>query len=217
MGSGGKKNKTNDTVGTVRIGGRVASTTRTGSGGQSTTINFTPNQQSAYNTADQGLADATGLVRGALAVSPEEQEAYTQALFQPVAGQIRDNYGQARTRAYDRFATIGGLNSVGFNRFNNNVIDTNENRALSDARYQAEIGGYSLPGIKLNPIQQALGIYQGVQGGLINQALGLSDRATQGSLNGLQLQQQSQQGGSNTGSYIASGAGLAASLLPLLL
>lgn len=178
--SDGNNKTTKSSSGSFSIGGQKLATSTLGPNGYSTSINLNPDQQKTWNTSNAGIADALARVGPALATTPEERAVYRDQLYQPQADSITSNFNTARDRAYGRFANIGGLNSLGFNRYNENVLTKNENKALSDAFNRAELQSYQLPGMILSPIQQALSLYQGSQNNIFNQALALSGQTMQG-------------------------------------
>lgn len=181
MSDGNKPTRTTkNSSGSLSIGGNKLATSSLGPNGYSTKVNFDPNQQKIWDTSNKGIADLLGNIGGIVSTDPAKRESYRDQLYQPLADEITTNYDTARDRAYSRFASIGGLNSLGFNRYNNNMIDKNENKALSQAFNSADLQSYQLPSMLLSPIQQALGIYSGSQGQLYNQAMGAVGPTMQG-------------------------------------
>ncbi len=168
MGSGGSNSSSKSTSGTVTLGGVPLSTSTYKNGKYSTNISLNPAQQSTWDASTQGVADLMPSISSALAVTPEQRATYADQLYSPVAQSITDNYNLARNNTYSRFANIGGLNSLGFNRYNSDVLTKNENIALQNARTQAELNSYQLPSLLLNPIAQALNMYQSAQSGVLN-------------------------------------------------
>lgn len=178
MSDGNKTTK--NSSGSFSIGGNKLASSTLGPNGYSTKVSFSPDQQRTWDTSNKGIADLLSGVSGIVSTDPAKREAYRDQLYQPLADEIKTNFGTARDRAYSRFASIGGLNSLGFNRYNNNMIDKNENKALSQAFNSSDLQSYSLPSLLLSPIQQALGLYSGAQGQLYNQAMGAVTPAMQG-------------------------------------
>lgn len=181
MSDGNNKTKTTkNSSGTVSIGGQRLASSTLGPNGYSTSINLNPDQQRTWDTSNSGIANIMSGIGNALATTPEKRAEYRDQLYQPIADSIKSNFNTARDQAYARFANIGGLNSLGFNRYNDNILSKNENKALSDAFGQANLQSYQLPSLLLSPMAQALTMYQGSQNNIFNQALGLAGLSSQG-------------------------------------
>lgn len=178
--SDGNNKTTKSSSGSFSIGGQQLATSNLGPDGYSTSINLNPDQQSTWDTANKGISTALSQVASAANVSPEQRATYRDQLYSPAQQNITSNFNTARDQAYSRFGNIGGLNSLGFNRYNNNVLTKNENTALSNAYNQADLQSYDLSSKLLQPISQALSLYQGSQNNIFNQALGLAGQTTQG-------------------------------------
>ncbi|MBK8184194.1 MAG: hypothetical protein IPK63_15695 [Candidatus Competibacteraceae bacterium] len=210
MGSGGSNSSSKSTSGTVSLGGVPLSTTTYKNGKYSTNISLNPAQKSTWDASTQGVADLMPSISSALAVTPEQRATYADQLYSPVAQSITDNYNLARNNTYSRFANIGGLNSLGFNRYNSDVLTKNENIALQNARTQAELNSYQLPSLLLNPIAQALNMYQSAQSGVLNPAEWAA--GTSGSLS-----QQAYQNYQNDLNYAGSSGGVSSWAVPAAL
>lgn len=178
MSDGNKTTK--NSSGSFSIGGNKLASSTLGKNGYSTTVNFNPDQQRTWDTSNKGIADLLAGISGVVSTDPAKRESFRSQLYEPLAEDIRGNFDTARDKAYARFSNLGGLNSLGFNRYNNNIIDKNENKALSQAFNSADLQSYQLPSMLLSPIQQALSLYSGAQGQLYNQAMGATGPAMQG-------------------------------------
>lgn len=180
MGGQSGASKLGSSSGSYSIGGNTLSSSRLGKNGQVTKVNLDPNTQAALDAANAGVNNTTGMISGALATTPEEQAAYAQQLYAPVANTINTAYDQAGQQATDKFNAQGGLNSVGFNRYQNNTITKNRVNTLANAQDTANTESYNLASQKLQPILQALSAYQGVGNNIYNQATGFAGQSTSG-------------------------------------
>jgi len=171
---------TKGSSGAFMVNGQKLATSNLDRNGQVTSINFNGPQKQIWNTAQKGIADVLGSIGSALAMTPERRSQFSSQLFQPVADTIRDAYGTQRDMAYSRFANLGGLNSLGFNRYNADVIGKNEAKALASAASEADLKSYGLPSLLLQPISQALSLYSGAQNNLFGLATNSAQFANAG-------------------------------------
>jgi len=182
MGSSGTPATVKSSTGTFSVGGQPLATSTLGKNGYSTNINLSPDQQSTWDTSNAGTANTLGSISSILgtAQDPNNIAKYTQQLYGPQAQQITQNYNTAKDAAYSRFGSMGGLNSAGFNRYNDNILTRNENQDLASAYNTASTQAYQLPNIMLQPIQTALSLYGGAQSNLFNQALASAGQSSTG-------------------------------------
>ncbi len=178
-------------------GSNVATTSMDKKRNFSTTVNPNSQDYQTYTAAGSGLTGLLGKLSTAMDVSPEARDKYTQDLFNPVAGQINSEYDRQVDQSVNRFGAMGGLNSLGFNRFVTDRIEKNRARALSDAMSGASVAAYDLPGKITQPIINAIGVNDAVQGNAFNRVMAAVNPAFQGyqvvQNNALQQQQVDQQ------------------------
>jgi hypothetical protein len=190
MGGKSGSDKLGTGSGSLYLNGQALSTSKVGKNGQSTSINLDPNLSSALNTANAGLANTINLIGSNMGATDAERNSYAQELYQPVANTINTNYDQQASTATGKFNSQGGLNSVGFNRYQLGTVEKNRSQALQNAMDSANVESYGLASEKLQPILQALQAYQGTGNNIVNQALqlaGVSNQGQQQSLNYNQL------------------------------
>jgi hypothetical protein len=190
MGGTNGSDKLGKGSGSFYLNGQPLSSSTVGKNRQSTSVTLDPNLSSALTASNAGLANTVNLIGQNLGTTDAERNAYTQELYKPVASQINTTYDNAQNTATQRFNAQGGLNSVGFNRFQLGTVEKGRNQALQNAMDSANVESYGLASQKLQPILQALQAYQGTGNNIMSQALsaaGLSNQGQQQSLNYNQL------------------------------
>jgi len=180
MSDGGSANRTTkNSTGTISMNGTQLATSALGPNGYSTNINLSPDQRNTWNSANSGISSLMNSIGSIANTSPQQHQTYTNELYQPQANQIQSNYTQSKDQAYAQAANLGGLNSLGFNRYNSNILDKNENTALQNAYDTADMQAYQVPNMQISTITSALNDYMGAQNQIFNQGQSLASDSSQ--------------------------------------
>ncbi len=179
--SGGNQKTPNIKTATssISVGGRPLATTTLNKRGNNTSVDFGPDINNAYGLANQGILQSIQNI-GNVGVSDADRLKYANELFQPVASTINSAFDNQSNAATQKFNASGGLNSVGYNRYQLGTVEKNRASALAEAQNDANTQSYSLASQKLQPILQQLSAFAGLNTNVYNQALGLAGQSNAG-------------------------------------
>lgn len=159
----------------------------------SSNVFLDPMEADALQTGRSSFADLLKQVQPAISVSPEQHAAFAEELYAPQGKSLKENYNQLRGQATNNAAARGMGDSVGFHNYVTNQLDKNYASADADLRNNANLQAYSLPGMKLDPIMQALSIFDTSIQAPTNRGLANLDPSFRGSSASQQLDLQRQQ------------------------
>lgn len=142
---------------------------------------LTPDEQRAMDTGTAEFADLIGQVRDNVAVTDEERGAFANELATPQLQKLDEQYRGTLGEATNAANARGVLNSLGFADYTTKQLDKNYQEGRQSINRQANLDSYQLAGLKLDPIQQALSIFDDSIQSPTQRAMAYLDPALQGS------------------------------------
>lgn len=153
-------------------------------------VNQSPDEMALTSQSNQGLLSLIPKINQTLDTSPEAKNAYADAFYQPQLRAIQLAQQDATDQANTRFSQTGLGNSVGYGRYTADRIADKAMGQISDAKSNSIIQGEQLPGIRLAPLLQAAGLYQGLSDDMSNRQYQQLNPAYMGQQTGFNQRQQ---------------------------
>lgn len=151
------------------------------------------NEQQALDIGKKSFTDLIGTVRDQVPINEGERNKFIDSLVQPQQAQINDQYNRSLGQATNTANAAGVSDSVGFQDFVTNQLGKGKQQAEQNLYNQAYLQSFSLPGLKLDPIVQALSVFDTSIQSPTNRGLSLLDPSFQGSVNNRALDFQNAQ------------------------
>lgn len=138
-----------------------------------------PTEQGIMNQSTDYIAN---LVKNMPDVTdPSQISAYKEAYAAPQRRALEDSYNKASGQANMAGARSGMRNSVGFADYTANQLEKNKAQGLADIASNAELMGYQLPSLMLEPYGNAFNIANAALNGEQSQMMAGLEPSFQGS------------------------------------
>ena len=166
---------------TLINGRQVSSRKYTPYQGWKSSIDLPDYEQRSLVGAGRSIQQLYPQIQNALALNPNEQNRFTESLYQPQRQKLMDEYRNVLGETVGNANSSGMLDSIGFQNYRTNQLDKNLTQGLSDLYNQSYLQSFNLPQLKLAPMEQALNMYKGIQGDITNRAMQTLEPSFQGS------------------------------------